>query len=262
MQRPPVNEVVWSVAVERTPALIGPYLPDVLGPWFAELAEVQPVFPYEMPVEHVDLRQGYAGRQNPIMELLPIPDAARYWLTSPGQPWLVQVQNDYLALNWRAGHSSEPYVGFDAMRLRFESLLGQVHVGLERRGADLRPLRAEMTYINIIEPNSLWEHVNDLHRLLAVEVPDSQGTERLSLAYSKGLQVQEAWAGRVHVTLDTGYDPVKDAPRVALTITARSGSLSSSTTEGSLGFLNAAHAHIEQTFLGLLTPSARKEWDL
>ena len=262
MQRPPINEVVWSVAIDRTASLIGPYLPDVLGPWFAELPEVQPVFPYQMPPEHHDLRQGFAGTQNPILELLPVPDASRYWLSAPAQPWLLQVQNDYLALNWRAGHSDEPYVGFEGMRRRFTALLAQVQQGLQRRGAALRPLRAEMTYINIIEPNDLWQEVGHLHRVLAIEVPDSQYRERLSLAYSKVLKIEDSWVGRVHVSLDTGFDPLKDAPRVALSITARSGSLALPSTEGSLHFLESAHTSIEQTFLSLVSDSARKEWDL
>lgn len=262
VQRPPVNEVVWSVALDRTPVLIGPYLPDVLGPWFTDMPQVQPVFPYEMPFEHSDLRRGAAGRPNPVLELLPVPDAARYWLTAAGQPWLVQVQNDYLALNWRAGHSPEPYVGFADMRERFTSLMTEVGAGLSRRGAQLRPLRAEMTYINIIEPNDLWQGVGDLAQVLAISVPDSHNAERMALAFSRSLSIDDAWAGRVHISLDTGYDPMKDSPRVALTITARSAVLSEQSLSASLTFLEAAHAQIEQAFLGLITQAARKEWNL
>lgn len=261
VQRPPVNEVVWSIALERTSALIGPYLPDVLGQWFTELPQVQQVFPYQMPVEHADLRQG-AIPQNPVIELLPMPESARYWLTAPKQPWLVQVQNDYLALNWRAGHSDEPYVRFDAMRERFTSLLAEVEAGLQRREAQLRPVRAEMTYINVIEPNNLWQRVSDLDRVLVIRVPGNQDAERIAVAYSKGLRVNDVWSGRVHLALDTTYNPIKDAPQVGLTITARSGTLKDASVQGGLEFLGAAHDEIERIFLGLITPEARGEWGL
>lgn len=261
MQRPPVNEVICSVAVERTEALIGPYLHDVLGHWFSDLPEVRQVPPYDMPPEPESVKQGLGVQFRPF-ELLAGSDAPRYWLTTPGQPWLVQVQGDYLALNWRAGHTPDPYVRFETVRERFADLLSVVGQGVARRNGNLVPVRAEMTYVNIIEPNAVWRRVNDLSDLLAFRLPDSEAVESVGINYAKELRGDDLWAGRVHVSLGSGYDVIADEARLHLNITARSGPLHARSVDGAFGFLDLAHESINSTFLGLLTSKAREVWGL
>src|SRR5690349_7754819 len=94
--RPPVSEVVLSVAIEEQAALLGPRLPEVLGAWYLEHPNLQQVPPYELPSEPPP---GQLRAEGPRIEFLGGAPKPRFWFTSSDDVELLQVQDDYLALN-------------------------------------------------------------------------------------------------------------------------------------------------------------------
>jgi uncharacterized protein (TIGR04255 family) len=252
--------VVHSVAVARQAALSGPLLPSVLGEWFNEHARVETALPYEIPPEPADPTASIQGPRLQVLAAQPLP---RYWLISADDQELVQVQTDYLALNWRDRNDTSGYPGYAAMRARFHDLLGAVEAGLSHHQGVLKPTRAELTYINIIRPSSLWSSHGDTHKLINVTLPAGATYEQLSFSYSQALiSAVGEFAGRLHVILSPTVDWVKQEPQLTLTLTARSADLSQQSIALVSTFMDQAHLAIERSFLNLISKEARSAWGL
>lgn len=260
---PPVNEVVLSLAIAPQERLVGPYLPSLLGSWFDDHPEVQIVGPLQMPVEFpFPVPQAKSFGFADLQQVVPEP---RYWLSSFDEnSELLQVQRDFLALNWRRRSAEQEYVHYARLRERFAAFVGRVAESLAGVDGYLQPLRAEMTYVNVIEPGGLWSDSRDLHRVFRFGFPGDASYENVAGTYSKPLLDEGgAWAGRVHVSLQTGFDPLKEESRAALTLTARAGNfLDDTSLDEVLRFMDLAHVHLNQTFYELLTSEAREQWGL
>lgn len=172
------------------------------------------------------------------------------------------MQSDYLALNWRRPDHLDAYVHYEAIRERFSDLLETVGAGLRRRAGELVPLRAELTYVNLIEPNPLWSRPNEVHRLLAMALPDQDLHEGVALGYSKSLHRDDLWLGRMHVDLQTAYGVASDDVRLSVNLTSRTADLVEPTLQATLDFLDVAHEATNDTFRKLLTPAALAIWGL
>jgi uncharacterized protein (TIGR04255 family) len=167
--RPPVTEVVLSVAMARQAALSGPQLPSILGNWFDDHSRVESVPPYEMPAEAADLAASL--QQLPSIQMLTAASSlTRYWLISEDDHEVVQVQPNYLALNWRHRNEDSKYPGYESMRQRFLGLLESTHGGLQHYNGNLSPSRAELSYINTIHPSEIWSSHDNTDRLLRISL--------------------------------------------------------------------------------------------
>jgi uncharacterized protein (TIGR04255 family) len=257
--QPPVNEVALSVAIRRQDGLIGPLLPQILGEWFTDHPQVQQAPPYEIPTEPPGgkLRPAKGAR----LELVTENPKPRYWFISPDGQEVVQVQDNYLALNWRRRSATQKYVSYDNLRARFTDLTRAVEQNLDKRGGDVHVLRVELAYINVIEPNSLWRDTNETHRVISTRPPQAD-YEQFAFSYSRVLTTEGRTVGRLHVDLAPGWDWEKDEPRLGLNLTARSAELSKNSIDEATQFLDHAHDEIGSTFLSLLTPEARNIWGL
>jgi uncharacterized protein (TIGR04255 family) len=255
-QQPPVNEVVLSIGLAPQDQLVGPRMATILGDWLSEYPETQLVPPYEIPIENDE--GFYAGPAFQVM----LGGRQRYWLTSADRPYLLQVQNNYVALNWRRRDPDSEYVRYDAIRKQFDRFLSDIASALESVGGSVVPHRAELTYIDLIQPNDLWTGSSDTHRLFAVGFPRMSEAEAFSVAYSRSLRAAETWIGRLHVSLQTARDPLKNEAQLALNITTRSGNLADSTVNGAMMFLDQAHVAANDMFQDLLTPEAKEMWDI
>lgn len=258
--RPPVNEVVHSVALTRQAALSGPQLPSVLGDWFSQHARVETAPTYEIPPEAAELA---ASLQMPRIQLMPVQPPPRYWLISDDDQELVQVQPDYVALNWRRRSDETEYPGYREMSSRFLNLLRTVEDGLSRHQGALKPTRAELTYINIIHPSSLWSSHADTHRLINMTLPAGASYEQLSFSYSQSLASPSGeFIGRLHVALNPTVDWIKQEPQLTLTLTARSANFSQQNVGSVSTFMDSAHSAIEKSFLNLIHRDALSAWGL
>jgi hypothetical protein len=263
-RQPPVNEVGISVALTPQDLLVGPRLPEVLGPLFEQFNKIEVVPIYRMPVEYPSPQESLPQGAAPRLEFIPAGGMEpRYWLISEDDVFVIQVQRDYLAFNWRRRESAQEYVRYDTIKEKFIELLNTVQSALNARGGQLLPERAELTYIDVIAPNTVWRSPSDTHRLISMSFADSEDYEQIALSYSKALYVSEGpWSGRLHVTLNPVFDWLKEESRLSLNMTARSGNFSKPNTESVLSFLDMAHDEINHSFLRMLTAEARQIWGL
>src|SRR5215212_7753594 len=114
--QPPVNEVVYSIGFDRMKSLA----PPRLGMFLADLiashphTEVQP--PYDMQLE-LPLEKQPTAVAAPKIDFLGVGQInMRYWLISPDDIEVIQLQQNYLATNWRRRREDQIYPGYDALR--------------------------------------------------------------------------------------------------------------------------------------------------
>jgi uncharacterized protein (TIGR04255 family) len=202
--------------------------------------------------------------QGPNVQLITSPPSlTRYWLVSVDDQELIQVQPNYLALNWRHRGEGSDYPGYEHMRDRFRDLLLAAKEGLAMQQGVFKPVRVELTYINTIHPNSLWISHRDTHKLLRGVHPASASYEQLSFSYSRALNnSEEGFFGRLHVSLNPTVDWIKREPQLILNLTARSADLAEQTVDGSLTFLDNAHSAVTDAFVSLISDDARHVWGL
>ena len=255
----PVNEVVLSIQFESTDQLVAPRMPQLLGAWYQSHPNISTAPRYEMPPEARSSTASGASRLAPRIEVMGPGDMdVRYWFESPDKVFVVQFQKDYLALNWRRGNA--PYVKYEELRERFLDLMETVSNNLSEIGSGLAPTRAEMSYINIVRPGTLWRGPADLHSLLAFSFWDEDVYDELALSYAKPLLIDGEWAGRIHAAIQPGYDWLKEEPALSMNLTARSGTLEKQEIAEALQFLDSAHSSLNGTFDKMVRPDVRATW--
>jgi len=247
------------VGLARQVALSGPQLPAILGKWFSDHPRVETAQPYEIPSEPAELIGAF---QAPSLQLL-TQQMPRYWLISPDDQELVQVQPDYLALNWRFRNETNQYPGYLEMRRRFSDLLETTKSGLSNHQGVFRPTRAELTYIDVIRPGALWSSHEDTHKLINLVLPSDASYEQLSFAYSRQLTARsDKFVGRLRVTVTPVVDWIKQEPQLNLNFTARSADFQDADVRPILEFMDLAHSEIKDSFNRLISEEALSAWGL
>ena len=275
--RPPVNEVVLSVAFENQSVLVGPQILVTLGELLEEFPQVEEQMPYEMQAEH-PIEDQLMQPQGPQVKFFAGngPVERRYWLTQEDDSsFLLQVQSNYFALNWRDRVDGQRYPGFHellgAFRSRFDQLNTRTH---SRSSEPIRIQHAELSYIDLINPNPVWSNHSEIGNLLNVSSPALAAVEQLNFAYSRTISRDGKFEGRLHTVAQTGYQLKSDevalrpltlgdlSPVVNLSFTARSGRLEGNTVDHAVTFFELAHDEITDSFRSLATQAALKEWGL
>ncbi len=274
--KPPVNEVVISISFQPQPVLEGPRLLIGLSRILADFPQVNEVPPYEMPTEQPPEEQVLQPAV-PRIQLISSPQTQRrYWLTSSeSSPLLLQIQSNYLALNWRRQEGGEPYPGFEGLKASFQHYLGLFEEAvISQDGQPLTASQLELTYINILRPDELWGSTKDLPRVINLNVPGIDQFEQLNLAYSKPVRTESgSFYGRLHAAVATAYQPKAEPaefrplsiddviPVINLSITTRSVRFAESSAYVSQHF-DLAHDAATEAFRSLTTDIARRNWGL
>lgn len=261
---PPVNEVVYSLSFERkaslTPPRLGMSLVELLDRY--PNTEVRP--PYDMQLE-LPLEKQPTAVTAPRVDFLGVDQGnMRYWLTSPDEVEVVQLQPNYLAMNWRRRMPEQSYPGYGALRRRFIEVYEQINRAVTAQDEDpIAPRQAELAYVNILQPDALWRHHGEMHRVVQIDFEDFQDYEQFSFAYSRGLQRQhDGFAGRVYVNVQPAIEALRHRPAITLTLTVRSAPLDPQTLPAVLEFIDEAHREVTRAFSRITTVAARTAWGL
>ena len=185
----------------------------------------------------------------------------RVWFVSKSGNELLQLQQDRFARNWRRGDVSGRYPSYENIRGPFERDLRtfEKFMSDEKLGA-LKPVQAEVTYVNHIRPG-VWTTHSELDKVL-VNWTAAQGQfldapEDARLAWRYVIRDGKKFAGRLHVAAQPAY--AVDDPIFLLTLTARGNPLGPG-IEGALKFLDLGHEWIVRGFADLTRPAMQQVW--
>jgi uncharacterized protein (TIGR04255 family) len=252
-RNPPVVEVVLSVAFEPIQGLRIIQFGDLWREHFSSLTEVEEKPPIEMPVERFDLTGGPTVSFT-MMQDVPLP---RLWFQNDVRTQLVQVQNNFLARNWRKSENSADYPRYPALRELFALDMERLNEFLtKRRLGDFAPTQCEITYINHVSGSK----VDDVLAFFG-----DPGTSSFPDADAANITTQFVMreggdpVGRLHLQATTARSKATGEPLVVLTITAR-GMPMGGGPDGVLAFLDLGRKWARTAFDRLTRPEMQQAW--
>lgn len=259
-EAPPLWEIAVSAATNGT----------VLDPY--DVREVHDLFREELPhserqapIPHLPVA-AFVGGPAPSTEfnegLLP-----RWWFVSEDGTDLLQLQEQFVASNWRR-RSSVPgarfkYPGFDTVVARYEERLHRLRRFHEGRGTDFPPPAAcELLYNNIIP---LEDDTGERLPLSEVLAEYSRAEERPVLGFSMlwmedidGLASEDPSILQIELQVVGAPLPEREPmPVVRLQFVA--GAVRQ-TWDEVFAFYQAAHTHIRHRLMVLTTEEAHQRW--
>ena len=264
--RPPVVEVVVGAKISGAER----YSLRSLGQFAAELGsegleaeEIQAS--YEAPVERFD--DGVAAAA-PSVDLLfrsghpPI----RYMLRSSAGDEMVQVQPDWIAVNWRKTGPEDVYPRWPNRWSTFERRASLAEGCFAKDG--LQYDQVEVVYVNHIERSGVWESHGQANRVFSYLQAGDRFTDGF-LSLQERTQVDLTFlmragpaddpVGRLHVTTSLGWSKVGMHPIFVMTLAAR-GKPESPTIHGVRDFAHMAREWIVRAFADLTTPRMHEAW--
>jgi uncharacterized protein (TIGR04255 family) len=258
--QPPVVEVVLSAGFQPLPAL---RLVEIFKFWEErirpELPRVEEQGRYEMPLEQLG-----NGIQLPSVswQVLPAPPMPRLWFLNQEGSQLLQIQNDWVARNWRRTGPQSQYPRYPDLRVAFVRDLRMFANHVSEHGmGELRFTQCEVTYINHIPIGG-----QDARTLAAVlklvddpEESFSEEAEALRVAASYRIRQDRTTIGRLHVTADPATRVTDKQAITVLNITAR-GVPTGHGIEGVLGFLDVGREWALRAFVGLTRDEMHHRW--
>jgi len=190
----------------------------------------------------------------------------RVWFLDKAGDELLQIQEDYIAHNWRK-QGAEPYPRYEAIRGNFhrELELLEQFVREESLG-DLSYTQCEITYVSHIEPSSIWKTHGELGRVVTVFNPVySDGflnePEGVQFALRYRIIDHEGNArGRLHLSLDSVHRGRDRAPIFVLRCTARGEPIGEG-VKGVLEFLDLGREWAVRGFTSVTTEEMHRLWD-
>jgi hypothetical protein len=170
-------------------------------------------------------------------------------------------------VNWRRGEAVDRYPEFQHVQQFFAQTFDTFcdFLFTQDIGA-VRPDQCEMTYVDHIEPNELWERHGELEKVLTVWKPlagENSLPEPESANVSARFVIPGAAdkpLGRLYIAVQPGFRRSDGKPILVINSVAR-GEPSTQDREGVLAFFGAAHVWIRRGFLGFTSPEMQKAWE-
>ena len=257
--RPPVIEV--GLAAQLDSGMLG--LLAIAE--FARLVRADfPVVVQKPPLRRLIEDFEAAAIQEITVEAVDVPPMPRLWFVSEDERWLVQVQEDRLAVNWRLRTEDDEYPRYKKLRERFE-VLASTWQGLLGDEA-LRCDWVEVLYANIVAPVSRASERDTLDNVLDfLNAPSSDfmpNPEDIHLT-ARFVIPDEANepAGRLRVVAAPAIRRADGVPVQRLDLTARHR-VADDGIDAVMRALDIGHDWIVGSFRDITSPAMHKRWML
>jgi uncharacterized protein (TIGR04255 family) len=227
------------------------------------VAETRP--PYIMPIERFEVGPNQLpGNLLQMVNLNQGPLPTRYWFSSEDGESLVQLQQDWIAFNWRKQPTTR-YERFENGMSKFEHIWTKLTAYLDEMDmGPLVPVQSEVTYINNIPPNigSLMalEDGPKVTKLLAEVDGMLPGQEAVALsAQYLAKDDEDQPFARLYVQFNSAFRQGTLEPLFVLNLTFR-GRPVSEDFAGIRDFFECGHNWIVGGFDELTTEKMHEEW--
>lgn len=218
---PPVIEVVGGVGfapIEGFKAVHVGLLWERFRDQFPRVEEHPPI---AMPLETLNTLAPQVEVQ--FVETPPLP---RVWFLDPSGNGIVQVQRDALLHNWRKLTETDTYPRFKVVIAEFRDYFDRLtKFAAENQLGAVLPTQYELTYVNHVFPGEHWEKGTTLNSIF----PDFQWRQDSRRFLPVGYEAVH-WktavrlpddAGRLHMTIQTGFKRPDGIPVLVLEMKAR-----------------------------------------
>lgn len=258
-ENPPVVEVALSVQFDA-PVLEGPLLMLRWGQIRDRFPRFQQAPPVPLATEAFD---GPQGRRIEI-QFSDIPPTPRILMMSESNTRVLQLQQNMFGYNWRKLEFEHEYPRYDRIIQDFEREFEEFEEFLshERLGA-LSPVQCEVTYVNRIFPEGVW----DTHSDIGEVIPST--TLRLTEGFLPSMEQMRcasqfvicgedgASIGRLHVSIEPGY--IDNIPIYLMRLTAR-GEPQENSLSGIIKMMDVGHEWIVRGFTTLTSKEMHDVW--
>lgn len=249
-RNPPVVEVLLSIAFDPIQQLGVIAIADLWREHFSELRDVEEQPPLEMAVERFDTPGDPVSFE--FRSTLPLP---RLWFQNESRTQLVQVQNNFLARNWRKNEGSADYPRYPALRKLFAADLAHLQEFLAARNlGKLIPTQCELTYVNHVPRAKVTDVLSFVTGDRTLGDPDAT-----SVAMQYIIRDADKPIGRLHLQAASARSKSTGEPLVVLNLTARGRPLGPG-VDGVFGFLDLGRVWTRRAFETGTRHELKKEW--
>jgi hypothetical protein len=195
------------------------------------------------------------------------PPVPRVWfLNEPGSE-LIQVQPDRFIHNWRKLQGLDPYPRYEPIRDKFRDEAGVLEEFLrEEKLGTLVVNQCEVTYVNHIEPASVWERHGEVDRAF-VMCSGLRAASFLPSPEDVALRMRFVIPdlagnpiGRLHAVVQPAWKKPDNSPILTLNLTARGAPIGEG-IEGAFAFFDLGRNWIVNGFADLTTPDMQRMWE-
>lgn len=268
-KEPPVTEVAVSVQFESVEGLQIPHI----GLIWQRFKDRFPKIEQHPPLAPVIERLRPASVTPPQISISTTVETPRVWFLSEDGCDLVQIQPNRFTRNWRKQPTKtrayphyEPHIRpsfLEDLNIFRQAL---VDIGL----SDIAINQCEITYVNHIFPNDVWQthdHVDRILKLWSAEASEILGSSMENVGVKFANQIlspDNEFVGRVHFDfqpkylLKTDRSPAEQVPIFACNMTARGRP--ASTEDGFVQFLDLGRKQLVELFERIFTEEVQSSW--
>jgi len=255
---PPVVEVVAGLAFVDYPP---EHAVALSAFWREELRQEFPRLQFQPP--YTPQEEQFEGAAGPSIsfQLSSAFPSPRLWASTEDGQELVQLQTDWLALNWRKVKPDGAYDRWAARRTSLSRIYALLQEFLARESLANPVIRqCEVTYINHISLDGVPDgHAAYSSFFKGQEALTTAGdVEQLTLQASYRLGDPASPTGRLHLKVAPALN-ASGKPIYVLELTARSAPLHMSISSA-LSFLDSGRDAINEAFVKLTTDAAHRRW--
>lgn len=268
-KEPPVIEVAVSVQFESVEGLQIPHIGLVWQKFkdrFPNVEQHPPLVPVVERLQPTSVAQ-------PKISFLTSVETPRVWFLSEDGCDLVQIQPNRFTRNWRKQPTeSRTYPHYEP-HIK-PSFLGDLNVfrqalidiGLD----DIAINQCELTYVNHIVPNEIWETHDQLDRVLKLWPPEAgemlgSSMENAGIRFANQISSPDnEFVGRVHFDLQPKFllksdrSPAEQVPIFVCNMTARGRP--ASREDGFIQFLDLGRKQLVELFEKIFTEEVQTSW--
>lgn len=263
-ERPPVAEVAMAVQLAPLRGLRTPQLGLLWGAFRDRYPKHEEHVPLDPVMETFGAPPATSGMR---VEILDKPQVPRCWFLNAEEDQLIQVQQDRFALNWRKRDTSGPYPRYSRIRAAYLKEWGVFRdLVIREQLGDIRPNQCEVTYVNHIEPGSVWTAWNEMPKVLTLAAleysePFLPDIEQLRLNCSYVMTAPNgAPIGRLRVIAEPATRRTDGVQIILLKLIARGAPIGELDTDGVMAFFDLGHEWIVRSFTALTTKEMHAVW--
>lgn len=176
---------------------------------------------------------------------------------------LLQLQENFIACNWRRRPSARAYIGFEALREEFEGAVNKVRDWHQSQGGDLpAPLACELLYDDLIEISPGGGDISRLSDILSFWNSSDSPFFGWNINWYETIPGENGEEGIMKFSAQAADLPEQDGSgRIRPIVRLNFVAMAMTPTMDSVGdFLDAAHIYIRKRFTELIRPEAMAAW--